>query len=255
MRAAGGDADQHVAGADLAGIDQFRFFHRTHGEAGQVVFARRVHVGHLGGFTADQRAAGDFTAFGDAGHDIHGGLDVELAGGEIVEEEQRFRALHQHVVHAHRDQVLADAVVAVELLGQDQLGAHAVGAGDQHRLAIAAREVEQAAEQAHAAQHFRAHRALHQRFDALDDLVARIDVDAGIAIGEAIGSRSLGGGHGGLTGAGNGDFSSRIHAGGGAVMDVPAALRHHFRRKTRIPGKDWRCERCRKQADGGGGRA
>ena len=36
------------------------------GEAGQIVFAIRVHARHLGGFAADQRAAGQFAACGDA---------------------------------------------------------------------------------------------------------------------------------------------------------------------------------------------
>ena len=36
---------------------------------------------------------------------------VELAGGEVVEEEQRLGALHHQVVDAHGDQVDADRVV------------------------------------------------------------------------------------------------------------------------------------------------
>ena len=66
-----------------------------------------------------------------------GGVDVELAAGEVVEEEQRLGALHQDVVDAHRDQVDADGVVPVEREGELELGADAVGAGDQDRLAVA----------------------------------------------------------------------------------------------------------------------
>jgi hypothetical protein len=80
-----------------------------------------------------------------------GGVDVELAGGEIVEEEHRLGALHQDVVDAHRDQVDADGVVAVELEGQLELGADAVGAGHQHRLLVFLRDLEQRAEAADAA--------------------------------------------------------------------------------------------------------
>ena len=88
------------------------FFHRADGEAGEVVFAGRVHAGHLGGLAADQRAAGLFAARGDALDHVGGGVDVELAAGEVVEEEQRLGALHQDVVDAHRHQVDADGVVA-----------------------------------------------------------------------------------------------------------------------------------------------
>ena len=54
------------------------------------------------------------------------------------------------------------------------------------------RDLDQRAETADAAQHFGAHRALGERLDALDQRVARVDVDAGIAVGE----RDVLGGHG-----------------------------------------------------------
>jgi hypothetical protein len=38
-----------------------------------------------------------------------GDIRVELAGGEIVEEEQRLGALHDQIVDAHRDQIDPDA--------------------------------------------------------------------------------------------------------------------------------------------------
>ena len=92
-----------------------------------------------------------------------GDVDAELAGGVVVEEEQRLGALHDDVVGAHRDQVDADRVVAAGLDRQAQLGADAVGAGDQHRLAVAVqRNLEQRAESAEAAEHFGAQRAFDE---------------------------------------------------------------------------------------------
>jgi hypothetical protein len=98
----------------------------------------------------------------------HGGrgIHVEPAAGEVIEEEQRFGALHQDVIDAHRHQVLADGVVAVPLEGQLELGADAVGAGHQHRLAELLRDLEQRAETADAGQHFLAHGALGEGLDA-----------------------------------------------------------------------------------------
>ena len=68
--------------------------------------------------------------------------------------------------------------------GETQLRAYAVGARDQHRLAVAGRQLDQGTEAADAGEHFAALRTLHQRFDSLDQLIAGVDIDAGIAIGE-----------------------------------------------------------------------
>jgi len=74
--------------------------------------------------------------------------------------------------------------VHVPLEGELQLGAHAVGAAHQHRLAVALGYLEQRAEAADARQHALAQRLLRQRLDALDQRVARVDVDAGILVRE-----------------------------------------------------------------------
>ena len=108
-----------------------------------------IHAGHFGGLAADQRAAGLPAALGDAADDRRALVGVELAGGEIVEEEQRLGALHDEVVDAHGDEVDADRVVLAGLDGDLQLGADAVIGGDQHRIGEAGGlEVEQAAEAA-----------------------------------------------------------------------------------------------------------
>ena len=66
---------------------------------------------------------------------------------------------------------------------EPELGADPVGAGDQHRTAITLeRQLDQRAEAADAGQHFGPHGAPHQRLDALDERVAGVDVDAGVAI-------------------------------------------------------------------------
>jgi hypothetical protein len=119
--------------------------------------------------------------------DGDGRVDVELSGGEVIEEEQRLGALDEDVVDAHADQVDADRVVAAELLGKLELRAHAVGAGDQYRFTVLVGQVEQGAESAEPAHHLRPETAPHQRLDALDDGVARIDVDTGIAVSHRAG--------------------------------------------------------------------
>ena len=81
----------------------------------------------------------------------------------------------------------------------------AVGSGDQHRLAETLADLDQPAEAADAGKHLRPHRALGERLDALDQRVARVDVDAGVAVGKGLGGRggrshrdvAAPGGHGG----------------------------------------------------------
>ena len=74
---------------------------------------------------------------------------IELAAGEIVEKEQRLGALHDEIVDRHGDEIDADRVVARGLDGDLDLGADAVGRGDQERIGEAGGlEVEQAAEAA-----------------------------------------------------------------------------------------------------------
>ena len=139
MRAARRDANQLVAGGDRLSVDHLRALDRADAEAGEIVFAIGIHVGHLGRLAADQRGPGKFASRRDTGDDVRRHGHVEPATGEIVEKEQGFRPLHEHVVDAHCDEVDTDRVVFAELLGKHQLGADAVGAGDQHRLTVAVR--------------------------------------------------------------------------------------------------------------------
>ena len=105
-------ADDDVAGATFAAVDDALALDDADAEAGEVVVAAVVDAGQLGGLAADQRAAGLPAALGDAGDHARGDVDVERAGREVVEEEQRLGAGDEHVVDAHRDEIDADRVVA-----------------------------------------------------------------------------------------------------------------------------------------------
>ena len=65
-----------------------------------------------------------------------------------------------------------------------ELGADAVGAGDEHGIAKALADLDQRAEAADARQHLGPQRALRERLDAFDERVAGGDVDAGIGVGK-----------------------------------------------------------------------
>jgi hypothetical protein len=81
----------------------------AHGEAGQLEGMPVAVLGHL---ATDQRAPGLAAAVRHAGHERldDGGLDARR--GDVVEEQERVRALDGDVVDAHRHQVDADRVEA-----------------------------------------------------------------------------------------------------------------------------------------------
>ena len=95
----------HVSRLDPAAVDDGALLDHAHREAGQVEVAFLVEVGHLGGLAAQQGAAGLPAAFGNA-FDQRGGLfGLELAHGEVIEEEEGAGAGDQQIVHRHGDQV------------------------------------------------------------------------------------------------------------------------------------------------------
>src|SRR4030042_520198 len=61
-------------------------------------------------------------------------LSGELPRGEVIQEKERPRPHAQHVVGVHRHAVYADGVVDPGPDGDQHLGPHRVGAGDQDRV-------------------------------------------------------------------------------------------------------------------------
>ena len=179
--------DHRVAGGDIGARQQRAAFGGADRKAREVVIAVLVEPGHFGGFAADQRAAGFPAALGDAGDDRRGGLGIELAAGEIVEKEQRLRALHDEVVDRHRHQIDADAAVQPGLDGDLDLGADAVGRRHQNRvLEAGGLEVEQAAEPADFGIGAGAGGGTNHRLDEIDQTVAGVDIDARIRVSEPV---------------------------------------------------------------------
>ena len=186
MRTGGAEPEHHVARRDAA-RQHLAALDRADREAREVVVARLVEAGHFGGLAADQGAIRLAAGRGDPLHDLGADLRRELAAGEIIEKEQRLAALHHDVVDRHRDQVDADRGVPPDLDRDHQLGADAVGSGDQDRVAEPGPfQVEQAAEAADFGVRARPGGRAHQRLDQLDHAVAGVDVDARLRIGQPI---------------------------------------------------------------------
>ena len=115
------------------------------------------------------------------------GLRIELAAGEIIQKEQRLGALHHEVVDRHRHQIDADAAMQAGLDRDLELGADAVGGGDQNRILEARRlEVEQPAETADLGVGAGAGGGAHHRLDQIDQTIAGVDIDARIRVSEPV---------------------------------------------------------------------
>ena len=179
-------ADEDVAGADvLAGDEPVALGHADR-EADEVELAGLHGAGVLGHLAADERAAGLAAALGHALDELLDVVGVELADRDVVEEEQRLGALADEVVDAHGHEVDADGVEAAGGLGDQRLGADAVGGRHEHRVAVAVLgEGEQPAEAADVADDLGPERGADLRLDALDGLLAGGDADAGVLVARA----------------------------------------------------------------------
>ncbi|MNT00431.1 hypothetical protein D3C72_1348640 [compost metagenome] len=184
MRAGSAQGDQCVAGLHLAAVDNLGLFDHADAKAGHVVVFAVVHARHFSGFTAHQSTARLLTAFGDTGDHAGRGVHVQFAGGKVIQEEQRLSALNHQIVHTHCNQIDADGVVSFQVHRQTQLGAYAVGTGNQYRLAVFLRQRTQGAKTAQTTHHFRAAGLFNYTFDAVYQCIASIDIDTCVFIAE-----------------------------------------------------------------------
>ena len=185
MQAGRCDADDGVAALDgFLAVEHPGFFHHADDGAAHVVFALLIKAGHLRRLAADERAMVFRAGAGEALDDVRENVRLQLAGAEIIEEEQRLRAEHGDVVHTMVHEVRADGVVLVQREGELELGADAVHGRDEDRLAIFFHvQREQAAEAADLAEHLAAMRGREQLRQGGFDFVAQINVNAGTRVG------------------------------------------------------------------------
>ena len=95
-----------------------------------------VKPGHLRRLPSQQHAAAPRAPLHDPLHHALGHVDVQLARRVVVEEEERRSPRGDDVVDGHRDEVDADGVVDAGVHGEAELGADAVGAGDEEGVAF-----------------------------------------------------------------------------------------------------------------------
>src|SRR5574337_475750 len=129
-----GVREEHIARPYPVPVQCGTLLDHTHDGAGQIEVPGLIEPRHLRGFTADERHAVGPAAPGYPGDDALQHRDLEARARYIVQERERPRAVDQDVVHTVVDQILAHRVVAAGVEGHEHLGAHAIGAHDEHRV-------------------------------------------------------------------------------------------------------------------------
>ena len=129
-------AQKHVARFNFFAGNHFAFFYHTYAESCNIVFVLAVQIAHFGSFAANQCAAGFFAGVGNALNNLGNLFGFQSFNSDIIEEEQRFSALHENIVYAHGNGVLADGIMFVSHKSQFQFGAYTVGAANQNRFFV-----------------------------------------------------------------------------------------------------------------------
>ena len=184
MHAGGGQAQDHIAGANVRGVEHLGTVDDAHGKAGEVVIGGGHDARVLGHLAAHERATRELAAVGHALDDLCHVLGLNVTDGNVIQEEQRLGARSQNVIDAHGDQVLAHRLVTVHDLGEHELGAHAVGAADQDRVFHILKRGgrEQATKATDAADNLGAVGVLDHLLDSVDGAAALGGIDAGVLV-------------------------------------------------------------------------
>ena len=141
----------------------------------------------LGGLAADEGAPGLDAALGNAGDQLDHLFRYVFSNGDVIQEKEGLGPAADDVVDAHGNAVDAYGIVLAHELGDTLLGAHAVGARDQHRLfhagEVGGKQPTEAPQPGdHAGDEGAPDMLLHQLYA----LIARLDVDPGGGIGRGM---------------------------------------------------------------------
>ncbi|CAB4997725.1 unannotated protein [freshwater metagenome] len=190
VRPVGGHPQQHVAILQGASWQHLRSVDEADQRAGDVERPFGVHPRHLRCLTTQEGASGNLARLGHTGDHLCHLIGVELAAGDVVEEEQWTSALYEHIVDAVVDDVHAHALVLAETGGEFDLRADAIGGGDEQWFVhvLDRREAEHATEAAHTAQDGRSVCALDGSLHLVDGAGALIDVDTCRGVGGQAGA-------------------------------------------------------------------
>ena len=179
------EPDQDVADGEIGTRQNFIAFDRANREPRKIVITTFVQARHLGGLSADQRATRIPAAIRDASDNLARHPDVELPDREVIEKEQRLRALHDEIVDAHGDEIDADRRMPPCIDGDLELRTDAVVRRDKYRIAVTCPlQIEEATETAEINVGAGPARRFRERLDGSNQRISRVDINARVGIGD-----------------------------------------------------------------------
>ena len=180
VHAGGTDAQEHIAHFDFGSVDETGFLDHAGGVTCYIVFASGVHARHLGCLASDEGTSGLTATFGHAADDSLYLCGDVMTCSDVVEEDEGFSALCEHVVDTHSHGVDADGIVFVHREGNLEFGPHAICSADENRFFDVQRcEVEHSAKGADVAHRAFALGGTYVRFDSTYYFVSGLEVHAG----------------------------------------------------------------------------
>ena len=179
--------DQHVAHGNVAVGQNFAALDGPDGKAREIVIARLIHPRHLGRFATDERTPRLAASFRNPRDDLTRYGRVELSHREVVEKEQRFGALNDKIVDAHRDEIDANRGVLTAIDRDFEFRPDAVIRRNENGVAKTGPfQIEKTAEASEVHIGSRSARRLRKRLDRRNECVTGIDIDPCFRIGDGL---------------------------------------------------------------------
>ena len=185
VEAARSNADHAIARDDALAVDDLRARHDADREAGQVVFAGRVHAGKLCCLAAEQRAAGLFTRMRRSPRSPWRrrrarAFPSRNSRGKTAGRAPVVMMSFTHIPTRSKPIVSCLPVRNATFSLVPTPSVPLTRTGSSMPLGTAQRPAKPPTSR----EHFSDARRLRERLDALDELITGIDVDAGFAIGD-----------------------------------------------------------------------
>src|SRR5512132_1025754 len=170
VQAGGREADNDVSRLAAGAVDQVGAPNETDAGAREVELALAVDPRELCRLPAEDRAAGLAADDSDALDELGDLLEIEVVGGDVVEEEERLRSGREHVVDAVGGKVATRIEEPAGPSGEHQLRADSVRGRGEEALVVELVEAGEAADVAA--------RGGHRGAQALDDRLRLAKRDA-----------------------------------------------------------------------------
>ena len=109
--------------------NQILSVYNAYSKSGYIIVPFAVESGHFRSFPAKEGTPGFLAGISHPSDDFSHMFRIQLSCGNVIQEEQRTRALYQYVINAHSYTVLSDGVMDIHFNSQSELGPYAIRSG------------------------------------------------------------------------------------------------------------------------------